>query len=188
NLNTALYWEYDTRLGRRWNVDPVDQISISNYAVNGLNPILLNDPNGDSPSEGDDGNGDDKDKFKPPSNAQVGDIYKDSKGDLFAKLENGIWANELESVEISSKSTNSTSTLSPFNQALRNSSWTGIPKDKVGLGIYNANFGRAYDAGLMPYSPEVIGLTASGNFLYGGGGSFSISLGLSATDGIFMSY
>ena len=22
NLNTAEYWEYDARIGRRWNVDP----------------------------------------------------------------------------------------------------------------------------------------------------------------------
>ena len=44
---TALFWEYDTRTARRWNLDPVDQISISNYAVNGLNPILYSDPEGD---------------------------------------------------------------------------------------------------------------------------------------------
>jgi RHS repeat-associated protein len=47
NHNTAEFWEYDTRLGRRWNVDPVDQVSISNYAVNALNPITFIDPNGD---------------------------------------------------------------------------------------------------------------------------------------------
>ncbi len=47
NHTTALFWEYDTRLGRRWNLDPVDQISISNYAVNGLNPIANIDPDGD---------------------------------------------------------------------------------------------------------------------------------------------
>ena len=52
--NTALFWEYDTRLGRRWNVDPVDQISVSNYATFANNPILLSDPNGDTPGEGDD--------------------------------------------------------------------------------------------------------------------------------------
>ena len=23
NITTALYWEYDSRIGRRWNVDPV---------------------------------------------------------------------------------------------------------------------------------------------------------------------
>lgn len=47
NLNTAKFWEYDTRIGRRWNLDPVDQISISNYAVNSLNPIWFKDPLGD---------------------------------------------------------------------------------------------------------------------------------------------
>jgi len=43
NHNTAEFWEYDTRLGRRWNLDPVDQISVSNYAVNGNNPIWAYD-------------------------------------------------------------------------------------------------------------------------------------------------
>lgn len=47
NHNTAEFWEYDTRLGRRWNVDPVDQISISNYAVNSNSQIMMNDPDGD---------------------------------------------------------------------------------------------------------------------------------------------
>ncbi len=45
--NTALFWEFDTRLSRRWNLDPIDQVNISNYSANGLNPILYNDPNGD---------------------------------------------------------------------------------------------------------------------------------------------
>lgn len=47
NHTTALFWEYDTRIARRWNIDPVDQISISNYSVMRLNPILFNDPLGD---------------------------------------------------------------------------------------------------------------------------------------------
>ncbi len=42
-----MYWEYDTRLGRRWNLDPVDQVSISNYAVLSNSPILKVDPLGD---------------------------------------------------------------------------------------------------------------------------------------------
>jgi len=49
NHTTATFWEYDTRLGRRWNLDPVDQISISNYAVFKNNPIIYTDPDGDSP-------------------------------------------------------------------------------------------------------------------------------------------
>lgn len=43
NLNTAEFWEMDTRLVRRWNLDPVDQINVSNYAVFLNNPITMND-------------------------------------------------------------------------------------------------------------------------------------------------
>jgi hypothetical protein len=49
NHNTALFWEYDTRLGRRWNVDPKNESfpSLSPFLVVNNNPILLNDVNGD---------------------------------------------------------------------------------------------------------------------------------------------
>jgi RHS repeat-associated protein len=47
NHTTAKYWEYDTRLGRRWNLDPIYNTDISRYAVNGNNPIYYLDPNGD---------------------------------------------------------------------------------------------------------------------------------------------
>jgi hypothetical protein len=46
NSYTAEFWQYESRLGRRWNVDPVDQVFLSNYSVNGCNPILFNDPRG----------------------------------------------------------------------------------------------------------------------------------------------
>ncbi len=46
---TALYWEYDSRLGRRWNRDPKPIAEESEYAVNRNNPIQHNDPNGDCP-------------------------------------------------------------------------------------------------------------------------------------------
>ena len=45
---TALFWEYDTRLGRRWNLDPKPQIHISDYSCFANNPILYNDPLGDT--------------------------------------------------------------------------------------------------------------------------------------------
>ncbi len=48
NHNTAQFWEYDTRLGRRWNLDPKPQISISDYAAFGNNPIWRNDVLGDT--------------------------------------------------------------------------------------------------------------------------------------------
>jgi len=45
--NTALFWEYDARTGRRWNLDPKYNTDISRYAVNGNNPNYYVDPNGD---------------------------------------------------------------------------------------------------------------------------------------------
>ena len=47
NHYTALHWEYDPRTARRWNLDPVPQISINDYSVLGLNPINNTDPLGD---------------------------------------------------------------------------------------------------------------------------------------------
>ncbi len=47
NHNTALYWEYDTRLGRRWNIDPVEKIGMSGYMCFSGDPISHTDINGD---------------------------------------------------------------------------------------------------------------------------------------------
>jgi hypothetical protein len=47
NITSALYWEYDSRLGRRWNIDPVLLPNESPYLVNGGNTILYLDPLGD---------------------------------------------------------------------------------------------------------------------------------------------
>ena len=44
---TAEYWEYDSRTGRRWNVDPVPLAPISPYACFLDNPIFNSDPYGD---------------------------------------------------------------------------------------------------------------------------------------------
>ena len=48
--NTAEYWMYDTRLGRRWNVDPENSStpSWSPYKAFNNNPLLYIDPNGDT--------------------------------------------------------------------------------------------------------------------------------------------
>ncbi|MFN6943669.1 MAG: DNRLRE domain-containing protein [Cytophagaceae bacterium] len=43
---SAEYWMYDSRIGRRWNLDPIYKDWISNYSVFGNNPILYVDPNG----------------------------------------------------------------------------------------------------------------------------------------------
>ncbi|MBT0813068.1 hypothetical protein KIH41_17400 [Litoribacter ruber] len=47
---TAEFWEYSPLIGRRWNLDPIDQLSISNYAVLKNNPLSFIDPKGNVPS------------------------------------------------------------------------------------------------------------------------------------------
>lgn len=48
NSYTAMFWQYDSRLGRRWNLDPKPNPSISQYATFGNNPIFYTDPFGDT--------------------------------------------------------------------------------------------------------------------------------------------
>ena len=45
---SAEFWQYDGRLGRRWNVDPVVKISESPYVTFSDNPMLYIDPLGNS--------------------------------------------------------------------------------------------------------------------------------------------
>jgi RHS repeat-associated protein len=52
NSFSALFWEYDSRIGRRWNVDPVTKSMISPYEVLGNNPISYIDPLGNDPDKG----------------------------------------------------------------------------------------------------------------------------------------
>ena len=57
NSYTAEFWQYDPRLGRRWNIDPVIDPAQSPYACFNNNPIQYSDPNGAEP-------GDDKKPYK----------------------------------------------------------------------------------------------------------------------------
>jgi hypothetical protein len=52
NITTAEYWEYDSRIGRRWNVDPKSNSSISPYDCFAGNPIRFADPLGDTTING----------------------------------------------------------------------------------------------------------------------------------------
>ena len=47
NITTAMYWEYDSRIGRRWNVDPVQKTDESPYLCFSGNPIFYKDILGD---------------------------------------------------------------------------------------------------------------------------------------------
>ncbi|WP_157760860.1 hypothetical protein [Chitinophaga caeni] len=48
NSYTAKFWEYDPRLGSRWNVDLKPTVGISDYAAFANNPIFNADPLGDT--------------------------------------------------------------------------------------------------------------------------------------------
>ena len=53
-IYTAMFWEYDARIGRRWNMDPVwkKYPHESPYSAFMNNPIARADPNGDDPITG----------------------------------------------------------------------------------------------------------------------------------------
>lgn len=46
NSYTAQFWEYDPRIGRRWNLDPKPTAGISEYSAFNNNPIFYSDPLG----------------------------------------------------------------------------------------------------------------------------------------------
>ena len=48
NITTAEFWEYDSRIGRRWNLDPKPNVSLSLYSCFAGNPVSYNDAFGDT--------------------------------------------------------------------------------------------------------------------------------------------
>ena len=57
NLYTAEYWQYDSRIGKRWNIDPKPMTGLSPYATFSNNPILKYDILGDTARVGTGANG-----------------------------------------------------------------------------------------------------------------------------------
>ncbi len=51
SVNTAEYWEYDSRIGRRWNKDPIVKPWESSYACFANNPIYFSDILGLTPTD-----------------------------------------------------------------------------------------------------------------------------------------
>lgn len=50
-VTSAEFWEYDGKLGRRWNTDPLEKEWESPYTTFNNNPILFCDPDGDDPDD-----------------------------------------------------------------------------------------------------------------------------------------
>lgn len=86
NSSTAEYWQYDSRLGRRWNIDPIVKPWESIYACYRNCPILLIDPTGEDVdlsklSE------EDKSEIKNKVNSEHEDYNKEFAS-LYKQLEN----------------------------------------------------------------------------------------------------
>jgi hypothetical protein len=46
NITSAEYWMYDSRIGKRWNIDPKPKVNESPYSTFANNPLIFIDPNG----------------------------------------------------------------------------------------------------------------------------------------------
>ncbi len=115
NHNTALFGELDTRLGRRWNLDPKPSSSTSPYSVFGNSPIYMNDILLDTPGVN---------SIKPngaPDNPCHGDIFRSSSGTGYvfdiAQEAGGAWIAGLSGVSVSAKGKGSSSNNKNVRQA-----------------------------------------------------------------------
>lgn len=70
-----MFWEYDTRLGKRWNIDPKRNMSISPYSAFQNNPILFSDVNGDSVSLGNTYDKNDKGQLLYPDKVRQFELF-----------------------------------------------------------------------------------------------------------------
>ena len=77
NSYTAEFWEYDPRLGRRWNVDPVKKPFESPYVTFSNNPINRVDIHGNSDSTVKTPNGG---TLKLPDGAKITGVHNTNKG------------------------------------------------------------------------------------------------------------
>jgi hypothetical protein len=73
--NSAEFWEYDSRIGRRWNIDPIVRNWESSYTTFGNNPIQFFDLWGLSPQDGDGEKGDSKGKKTKLDGGEIPNNY-----------------------------------------------------------------------------------------------------------------
>ncbi len=96
NIMTAEFWEYDARLGRRWNLDPIVKYWESGYATFSSNPIFNIDADGDNAG----------DYYKTDGKHLGSDGINDKKvyiADDVTKNEKGVVTGAKNSVELSIK-------------------------------------------------------------------------------------
>lgn len=108
NAYTADYWEYDPRLGRRWNTDPISYPGQSPYATFNNNPILISDPEG---------------------------LEGEKKGDTFVGDDGKTYSTSVDATEIvMDKSAQSTKAATPVDKI---AATINTPTPSVGAEKYN---------------------------------------------------
>jgi len=104
---TAEYWEYDSRIGRRWNTDPLSYSWQSPYACFNNNPVYFADPSG---LEGENPN-------EPPKDAKQGDTWShtDKSGTT--------WNYKYEGSDVGWVGTGGSGTLNEVTVSAKQPSW-----------------------------------------------------------------
>jgi len=85
-IYTAEFWEYDSRTGKRWNIDPVVKPWESSYACFSNNPIFYSDPTGETATP--------PDKILHDDNGGEDRYVKDATGTDYITEEYGHYTNE----------------------------------------------------------------------------------------------
>ncbi|UEG49658.1 hypothetical protein LK994_13530 [Ferruginibacter lapsinanis] len=89
NTTTAEFGEYDSRLMRRWNLDPKPDVSVSPYTMYSNNPIIYSDIALDTPRNA--GNGQLGQQFRFTNDGTIGD--GSSTDPTFLNMQNSFLAN-----------------------------------------------------------------------------------------------
>jgi RHS repeat-associated protein len=139
NSYTAEYWQYDPRLGRRWNIDPVTYPWQSSYATFNNNPIYFVDPQG---LEGTGGGDDEEIKSSLPS-GNIPEVIGNKRQSWFKKTLAAVktFFNPKHGIDISVQNGNFTKP-----------NGTGIPEYQVFIDLFLAYTGLPFKS--ETYNPN----------------------------------
>jgi RHS repeat-associated protein len=118
NSYTAEFWEYDTRLGRRWNVDPVNMGATSSYAAFANNPLIFVDPLG-------------LDTVNSSRKAGIGDVFQHQNNNS-----NFFWIKTAKGWEGGGSSENLASVVFTFKKK-RTNNYIHWPEIHIGQAAWN---------------------------------------------------
>jgi hypothetical protein len=140
NNYTAEFWQYDSRLGRRWNIDPVIKEWESSFATFTNNPILLVDPKGDN----------------------AGPIYDSESGSFLGVDSKGFWEGEvlfMDKDKFNQLSENGKNKID-HDVAVKESDYTvtSLPENDKGVKLFEKAYNSIAKAGYKAFEKENVSL------------------------------